>query len=332
MLPLPSALLFSTLFAKRATAVEAEAKAGMSTTDAVLYPTTAFALLLTYTLAYVLPLYASSDTRPSPELLRDDPRVIRARIRSVLCSTAMCSFCTFIFLHRNYALAMDPLHAMGYWPLGVTEAASSVLLTAILFSAPLFETLVLDGVWKDLVSTRAIIDVWQSWTTWRNIVIGPATEELLFRSASIPLFLAAHLSIYKTIFLSPVIFGMAHIHHFYEFRITHPRVPLPVAIARTVLQFSYTTLFGAYATFLFLRTGSLLAATLVHAFCNAMGLPRFWGVVDPYWISHVDARATNACRLWSALYYLMLLAGAWAWWTNLMTLTASSKSVVDMAW
>ncbi|EGY14802.1 CAAX prenyl protease 2 like protein [Verticillium longisporum] len=304
----------------------------MSTTDAVLYPTTAFALLLAYTLAYVLPLYASSDTRPSPELLRDDPRVIRARIRSVLCSTALCSFCTCIILHRNYALAIDPLHAMGYWPLGVTEAASSVLLTAILFSAPLFETLVLDGAWKDLVSTRAIMDIWQSWTTWRNIVIGPATEELLFRSASIPLFLAAHLSIYKTIFLSPIIFGMAHIHHFYEFRITHPRVPLPVAIARTVLQFSYTTLFGAYATFLFLRTGSLLAATLVHAFCNAMGLPRFWGVVDPYWISHDDARATNARRLWSALYYLMLLAGAWAWWSNLMTLTASSRSVVDMAW
>ncbi|EEY22521.1 CAAX prenyl protease [Verticillium alfalfae VaMs.102] len=302
----------------------------MSTTDAVLHPTTAFALLLAYTLAYVSPLYASSDTRPSPELLRNDPRVIRARIKSVLCSTALCSFCTFIILHRNYALAIDPLHAMGYWPLGVTEAASSVLLTAILFSAPLFETLVLDGAWKDLVSTRTIIDVWQSWTTWRNIVIGPSTEELLFRSASVPLFLAAHLSIYKTIFLSPIIFGMAHIHHFYEFRITHPRVPLHVAIARTILQFSYTTLFGAYATFLFLRTGSLLAAILVHAFCNAMGLPRFWGVVDPYWISHSDARAANACRLWSAFYYLMLLAGAWAWWSNLMALTVSSKSVVDM--
>ncbi|KAM0281307.1 hypothetical protein ACHAQH_003575 [Verticillium albo-atrum] len=219
---------------------------------------------------------------------------------------------------------------MGYWPLGLAESASSLLLTAVLFIAPLFETLVLDGAWESFMSMHAIVAIWQSWTTWRNIVVGPATEELLFRSASIPLLLAARLSLSKTIFLSPVIFGVAHIHHFYEFRITHPGVPLPVAIARSVLQFSYTTLFGAYATFLFLRTGSLLAVTLVHAFCNVMGLPRFWGLVEPYWIMRVDARSLNAYRIWSALYYLLLFAGAWGWWTNLMLLTASSVALVDM--
>src|SRR5688572_19919963 len=91
--------------------------------------------------------------------------------------------------------------------------------------------------------------------------------------------LLARTSVKQTIFLSPVIFGLAHFHHFYEFRLTHPQVPVVQAIARSVLQFSYTTLFGAYATFLFIRTGSLLAICVVHAFCNCMGLPRVWGRV-----------------------------------------------------
>ena len=85
----------------------------------------------------------------------------------------------------------------------------------------------------------------------------------------------------RTIFLSPVIFGLAHLHHFYEFRLTNPRVSAVAALLRSLLQFSYTTLFGAYATFLFLRTGSVLAIFVVHAFCNCMGFPRFWGRLQP---------------------------------------------------
>jgi len=38
-------------------------------------------------------------------------------------------------------------------------------------------------------------------------------------------------------------------------------------------QLSFTTLFGSYASYLFLRTGSVLPPIIVHAFCNWMGLP-----------------------------------------------------------
>lgn len=41
------------------------------------------------------------------------------------------------------------------------------------------------------------------------------------------------------------------------------------------LQWTYTTLFGWFATHVFLSTGHLAAAVLVHAFCNVMGLPPF---------------------------------------------------------
>jgi len=48
-----------------------------------------------------------------------------------------------------------------------------------------------------------------------------------------------------------------------------------------VLQFpAYTTLFGAYASFLLLRTGHLTAAFVAHAFCNVMEVPDL-GFVSP---------------------------------------------------
>ncbi len=152
---------------------------------------------------------------------------------------------------------------------------------------------------------------------------------MLFRSAAVPLMLLARTSIAQTVFLSPVIFGLAHFHHFYEFRITHPHVPVALAVARSVFQLAYTTLFGAYATFLFLRTGSLLAICLVHAFCNCMGLPRVWGRVgaDPRDGSAAAARRSVACTV---AYYLLLVAGAVLWYRNLWALTASPRALVSM--
>ncbi|OHE91049.1 CAAX amino terminal protease [Colletotrichum orchidophilum] len=298
------------------------------TASPFLQPLTACAMLVMYTAVYVLPLYISPASRPSSTLSRDDPIVIRTRIRSVLFSTASCSALTYLILARlpGDALPFGPLHAMGYWPIGILESGSCLLLTAILFAAPLYEILLMDGVWQDWRGLDPIIRIWTQLTTWRNIVVGPLTEEMLFRSASVPLLLSARMSLTQTVFLSPVIFGFAHVHHFYEFRISHPKVPLVVAVARSVLQFSYTSLFGAYATFLFLRSGSLLAIVLVHAFCNAMGLPRFWGAVEPYW--HVSGHHTRSdSRKWTVIYYGLLFTGAISWWKNLVPMTQTSASL-----
>lgn len=60
---------------------------------------------------------------------------------------------------------------MGLWPVGLWETASSLLLTAILFAGPLYETLLLDGAWEQWTSFRAFSDGWNSLITWRNIVI-----------------------------------------------------------------------------------------------------------------------------------------------------------------
>ena len=41
----------------------------------------------------------------------------------------------------------------------------------------------------------------------------------------------------------------------------------------SAFQFAYTTVFGIYSAFLFVRTGHLTGCVIVHGFCNFMGFP-----------------------------------------------------------
>lgn len=158
-----------------------------------------------------------------------------------------------------------------------------------------------------------------------------------------PLLLLAHVPNTKIVFLTPIIFGLAHVHHFYEFRITHPHTPVIAALLRSLLQFSYTTLFGGYVTFIYMRTGSLLSVILVHAFCNWRGLPRFWGRMSPMEPANgynagegkrsEDNPATSSSdgRLgiaWDVTYYVVLVLGAITWYKSLWPLTESDSALV----
>ncbi|KAK3368046.1 hypothetical protein B0H63DRAFT_528433 [Podospora didyma] len=287
----------------------------------------AIGLLVVYTLVYFLPFYASRTTRPSPTLSRDVPSVIRARIRSVVTSCLVCYAATYaVLVGPAGASTAEVLHLIGLWPPALAESVRAVALTALLFAGPLFSYLVVDDGWRDWLCLDPLRDVWDDWLTWRNIVAGPVTEEVLFRSASVPLMLIAHTPVKQTIFLSPVLFGLAHVHHFYEFRLTNPQVPAAAALLRSLFQLSFTTVFGAYATFVFVRTGSLLAVCAVHAFCNSMGLPRVWGRVQPS--SSREQRQQQHSVLWTVAYYALLIGGAIAFWKNLWSLTESSNTLL----
>lgn len=321
-----------------------------------------------YTLLYVIPFYLSPKTRPSPTLSRDAPHVIRARIASVTLTCAAASLVTLAVLTRagDHGLGLGAaLHALGYWPLGLPEALRALLLTALLFLGPLFESLVVEGGWRDWLTLEPVKEVWREITAWRNIVAvglrplthhapllslhsqvsiyttslanhdpprnqqGPLTEEVLFRSASVPLMVLAHTPLTRTIFVSPLVFGLAHAHHLYEFRVTHPGVPLVAALLRSLFQLGYTTLFGAYATFVFLRSGSLLAVFGVHVLCNCMGLPRVWGRV--WGVDRAGGGGAVALsRGWSVAYYVLLVVGAVAWWRQLWALTESGNALASM--
>jgi hypothetical protein len=75
-------------------------------------------------------------------------------------------------------------------------------------------------------------------------------------------------------------FGLAHLHHGYE--LLRRGFSLPQAALNVVAQLGYTTLFGAIAAFMQLRTGNLLGVVLAHAFCNLMGFPDFMWLAE-FW-------------------------------------------------
>jgi len=71
-----------------------------------------------------------------------------------------------------------------------------------------------------------------------------------------------------------------------------------ITILVTFVQFTYTTLFGWYASYLFITTKTIWAPIAAHTFCNVMGLPRFFG------------RIPGASTFQNGVYYICLAAGA----------------------
>ncbi|XP_042045950.1 CAAX prenyl protease 2-like isoform X2 [Salvia splendens] len=109
-------------------------------------------------------------------------------------------------------------------------------------------------------------------SSWRNYFVAPITEELVFRACMIPLLLCGGFSTYTVIFLCPVFFSLAHMNHLLEFYLQR-NYSLLKACQVVGFQLVYTVIFGAYASFLLIRTGHLTAPLIAHIFCNFMGLP-----------------------------------------------------------
>ncbi|XP_057534447.1 CAAX prenyl protease 2 [Amaranthus tricolor] len=107
---------------------------------------------------------------------------------------------------------------------------------------------------------------------WRNLVVAPITEELVFRACMIPLLLCGGFKAQVVIFFCPMFFSLAHLNHLLEFYIRKNYSLKKTSIA-VGTQLAYTMIFGSYASFLFIRTGHLIAPLAAHVVCNFMGLP-----------------------------------------------------------
>ncbi|KAL6141769.1 hypothetical protein ACLB2K_060056 [Fragaria x ananassa] len=120
-----------------------------------------------------------------------------------------------------------------------------------------------------VASLRSIVS---SVMHWRNYVVAPVTEELVFRACMIPLLLCAGFQKNTVIFLCPVFFSLAHLNHLMDVY-NKQQNNWTRACMIIGLQLGYTVVFGSYASFLFIRTGHFLAPVVAHMFCNIMGLP-----------------------------------------------------------
>ncbi|KAI5065234.1 hypothetical protein GOP47_0019929 [Adiantum capillus-veneris] len=131
-----------------------------------------------------------------------------------------------------------------------------------------------DGSWR-LFNTMKLL--FSDVLAWRNFVMAPLTEEVVFRACMIPILLCAGFQPVAIIFLCPLFFGLAHVNHFWEL-VHHQNLDKKRAFLIVGAQLGYTTIFGWYACFLLIRTGNILAPLAAHVFCNIMGFPDLPGV------------------------------------------------------
>ncbi|KAH9933023.1 uncharacterized protein B0H18DRAFT_871007 [Fomitopsis serialis] len=226
-------------------------------------------------------------TKEQEERWRDDPAVIRARLAAASLST-LASCATMVGLvwkllrwtSEAFPIALETtLARLGFdIPTPWSELVLPCLVTPTLFFGPLYAywlagSLPLQRNWSWRCSVLPLFTTWQS---VRNYVVGPITEEIVFRSCALAVYHLAGAPRAKMIFLTPWLFGLAHVHHAWDTYNRYGRTTAAAkhAIIATLFQTSYTSLFGFHTAFLFLRTGSLIPPVTAHIFCNIMGLPQ----------------------------------------------------------
>ncbi|KAK9369520.1 hypothetical protein V1509DRAFT_619702 [Lipomyces kononenkoae] len=268
----------------------------------------------TLTIVYVGVLYIHPRTRPSATVSRNDDDVIKSRVVAILLSSVVSGVITAWILSKDGGTTQDALKSLRIWPIPpvVELFRSSLLITAILFIGPLVEKIVFSNGWKYL---RADVEIaLTGWIGLRNYIIGPLTEEFVFRACIVSIELASGMPPLKAIFLSPLYFGIAHLHHAFEVYLVQPDA-LIFALLSSLFQFAFTTVFGWYATFLFLRTGSFWQPFIAHAFCNTMGVPKIGAKSEgPEWYTHA--------------YNVLLVGGTVAFAALLFPLTKTPNAII----
>ncbi|EPQ54776.1 hypothetical protein GLOTRDRAFT_77508 [Gloeophyllum trabeum ATCC 11539] len=259
----------------------------------------AHTLTLLFAAAYVGSLYLSKYTRLSfsdksirvgsggskergaNERWRDDPDVIRARLAIVSLVTVFCCFVVYAVIRAvswyKVGVFYSTIVRLGFH-LSSVESVYPFLLAPLLYLGPIYASYLGEHLpfqfyfsWR-----RDVVDTFISWQGVRNYVLGPITEEIVFRACVLSLYHLGGASRTWMIFGSPISFGFAHLHHAWEIynRYGRTRTALKNAALTTLFQLSYTTLFGAFCAYLFLITGSIYPPIFAHIFCNVMGLPQ----------------------------------------------------------
>nr|XP_039254525.1 CAAX prenyl protease 2-like [Styela clava] len=219
-------------------------------------------------------LYVGSLYIWTSKLPRDHPRTIKERFRRVV-FTCIVSVVLLYFVSEGSTQDFQNSATLLQW-LGIRTDG---ILAASIFPLTLFLILFLGPLYLMLLSDFSDLhpNNWKKYfydlRCWRNYVVAPFSEELVFRGCMLPLLLPVF-GPSISIILAPSFFGVAHIHHAWE-KYYKEQYPFSTVVISTVFQTFYTSLFGALSSWLFLRTGHLLSAVICHAFCNMMGFPDF---------------------------------------------------------
>ena len=253
--------------------------------------------------AYVFSLYLWRTANTD----RDNPETIKRRFISVL---AVCAVSPVFLWLISSPVGPSSGHSL-FQLLGVkltgfvTAVFAPLALTMVLFLGPL-ALQYQEGYLLLYADPHFWIEAFKDVYWLRSHVMAPLTEEFIFRACMLALLIPCLGSV-KAILFAPLVFGIAHLHHAYEM-ISQGRSLKEAAIICT-FQFVYTTIFGVYSGYLFVKTGHVMSVIIVHAFCNHMGFPDFGAVFS------------FKSRLVRGLLIACFICGAigWYWCLGLLT-------------
>ncbi|XP_076166748.1 ras converting CAAX endopeptidase Sras isoform X1 [Ptiloglossa arizonensis] len=231
---------------------------------------------LALSVVYVASLYVWS----SP-YNREHPTIIKKRFISVFIISLISPASLYFGMNEKVFQKATIWELLGLrWPGLIQAIVIPLLLTMILFLGPL-SVLGFNGLWRLYTGLPVLEPMYwlgsiRTLTWWRNQVVAPLAEEWTFRACMLPLLLQCFTPT-TAIFVCSLFFGIAHFHHVVYHIETG--MQLKHALFISCFQFAYTALFGAYAAFLFVKTGHLAAPLTAHSFCNHMGFPDLSEVV-----------------------------------------------------
>ena len=203
---------------------------------------------------------------------RDDPGTIKRRFFSVTVASVI-SYYIITRLANPLASTEDIHAALGVRLEGLLPALIiPFLLVVLLFLGPLVQ-IYLDPYDRFFYHDSNLLYI------TRNVIVCPFTEEWVFRGCVIPLLLAAGLSHKNAIIVCPLFFASAHVHHIFAGK----------SVVMVLFQFLYTSVFGWLSSYIFVRTGHVMAPIIAHAFCNYMGFPNLTEIPRHPWMKTVAA-------------------------------------------
>lgn len=215
-------------------------------------------------------LYVASLYIWSSDYNRDHPETIKRRFISVTAVMAISPIFVYVLCQGQITAELTFWQLLGLKTSHLGQAiAFPLLLTALLFLGPI-SVQVYNGSWRTIGRATYWVESVRDLVWIRNHLVAPLSEEFTFRACMLPILLQKF-SQTKSILIVPLFFGVAHLHHLFE-RI-RGGFDKRTAIIISILQFLYTTLFGTYSAYLFIRTGHFMAPFIAHVFCNHMGFP-----------------------------------------------------------
>ncbi|KAF3429256.1 hypothetical protein E2986_05048 [Frieseomelitta varia] len=207
---------------------------------------------------------------------REHPTVIKKRFFSVFIMSLISPALLYFGINEKVFQKATIWELLGLrWPGLLQAIVIPLLLTMILFLGPICVQ-GFNGLWRLYTEPMYWLGSVRTIIWWRNLVVAPLAEEWTFRACMLPLLLQCFTPT-TAIFICPLFFGVAHFHLVVD-RV-RAGMNLKHALFISCFQFVFTTLFGAYAAFLFAKTGHLAAPFTAHSFCNHMGCPDFSEVV-----------------------------------------------------